>query len=899
MRGSWNRIIERWNPLPTAESARGSVRGKLMRVVLLTTAIALMVTGTAMLTHELTVYRQSWAIDLSNEAAILALSTAPALAFDDQVVAERNVSALQARPRVKTAAIYGSNGALYAYYIREGEPPPPPRVPLIRGTRMSGDQVEIAQPVVRSGESLGTIYLSARYDVAGRIKTYLEIFAVVMLLSLAVSYAFSRGLQQVITEPLESITSVAHNIVNRRDYSLRAKKTTDDEIGVVVTAFNSMLDEVETRTKSLQDEIAVREAAEAALSVATARLESTMAAAEIGSWVWDVVLNQFTADRNLAALYGLQDEAELNGDPMRHRDRIHPEDLPGVRAAEESAMSSGVLASTEFRVTLPNGSERWMARRGKVQLDEGGRAIFISGVLIDITAQKVAEQALRSSEKLYRAIGESIDYGVWLCDPQGWNLFASESFLKLIGMTQDQFSRLGWGSLLHPEEAEATIAAWRECARLGAVWYREHRIRGIDGLYHPILAQGVPIRGERGELTGWAGINLDISRLKRTEGALREADRRKDEFLATLAHELRNPLAPIRHAVKLLEAPTAGEHQQVFAREIIGRQVLRMALLLDDLLDVSRITRGRLDLKKEAVDLRSLVDAAVETARPMIESKQQQLVIELPSEPLRLFVDPLRLSQSLSNLLTNATKYTDAQGQIGLQVTLTPTALVMTVKDTGIGIDPRTIPALFEMFSQVDPAIDRAEGGLGIGLALVKGLVDLHGGTVEGQSAGVGRGSEFTIRLPRSVLVEQVAVAEPVQPIESARPSVPVKILVADDNRDAADSMALILEFGGYEVLVAHSGTEALEKARASLPAAMILDIGMPDMTGYEVARRVRAEPWGERIFLLAITGWGQEEDRERAVAAGFDQHMTKPVDADNVEQRLRAFLDSRPRRED
>jgi PAS domain S-box-containing protein len=894
MRGFWNRIIGPWNPLPTAESARGSVRGKLMRVVLLTTAIALVVTGIAMLTHELTVYRQSWAADLSNEAAILALSTAPALAFDDQVVAERNVSALQARPRVKIAAIYGADGVLYASYVREGEPAAPPRVPLITGTRVSGDQVELAQPVVRSGEALGTIYLRARYDVAGRVKTYLEIFAVVMLLSLAVSYAFSRGLQQVITEPLEAITSVARNIVNRRDYSLRARKTTDDEIGVVVTAFNSMMDEVEARTRSLQDEIAVREAAEAALSVATARLESTMAAAEIGSWVWDIVLNQFTADRNLAALYGLKDETELNGDPIRHRQRIHAEDLPGVRAAEDSAMSSGVLASTEFRVVLPNGTERWMARRGKVQRDEDGRAIFISGVLIDITAQKVAERALRSSEKLYRAIGESIDYGVWLCDPQGWNLYASESFLKLIGMTQEQFSNLGWGSLLHPDEAAGTVAAWLECARTGSVWYREHRMRGIDGLYHPILAQGVPIRGERGEVTGWAGISLDISRLKRTEEALREADRRKDEFLATLAHELRNPLAPIRHAVKLLSAPSADEHQQVFAREIIGRQVLRMALLLDDLLDVSRITRGRLDLKREVVDLRSIVDAAVETARPMIESKQQQLAVELPSEPVRLFVDPLRLSQSLSNLLTNATKYTDSEGQIRLKVTLTPSELAMTVKDSGIGIEPRTIPALFEMFSQVDSAIDRAEGGLGIGLALVKGLVGLHGGTVEGESAGRGHGSEFTIRLPRTLVVEQGPVTEPAQPVESLRPGVRAKILVADDNRDAADSMGMILEFGGHEVTVAHSGTEALEKASAAIPDAMILDIGMPDMTGYEVARRVRAEPWGKRIFLVAITGWGQEEDKERAMAAGFDQHMTKPVDADAVEQKLRAFLDSR-----
>jgi PAS domain S-box-containing protein len=424
----WDRVISRWNPLPTAASARRSVRGKLMRVVLVTTAIAVTVAGIAMLTHDLTVYRQSWAVDLSNEADILALSTASALAFDDHVVAERNLSALRVRPRVKVAAIYSQSGSLYASYVR-GDDSAPSHAPPIAGVHVSGRRIEVAKAVVRSGESLGTIYLRAEYDVLPRVVTYLEIFALVTVLSMLVAYAFSRRLQAVITEPLEAMTSVAHNIVSRRDYSLRAQKTTDDEIGVVVVAFNSMLDEVEARTRALQDEIVVRESAEAALSIATARLESTMAAAEIGSWVWDVRGNHFTADRNLAALYGLENEHELNGDPTRHRRQIHADDLPSVRAAEEAAMTSGVLASTEFRVSLPNGTERWMARRGRVQLDSDGRAIFISGVLIDITAQKIAERALRSSEKLYRAIGESIDYGVWLCDPQGRNMYASESFV--------------------------------------------------------------------------------------------------------------------------------------------------------------------------------------------------------------------------------------------------------------------------------------------------------------------------------------------------------------------------------------------------------------------------------------------------------------------------------------
>jgi PAS domain S-box-containing protein len=889
----WHRVIGSWNPLPTAASARGSVRGKLMRVVLVTTAIAVAVAGVAMLTHDLTVYRQSWAVDLSNEADILALSTAPALAFDDHVVAERNLSALRVRPRVKVAAIYSQNGNLYASYVREGASAPA-HVPPIAGVRVNGWRIEVAKAVVRSGESLGTIYLRAEYDVLPRVVTYLEIFALVTVLSMLVAYAFSRRLQTVITEPLEAMTSVAHNIVSRRDYSLRAQKTTDDEIGVVVVAFNSMLDEVEARSRALHDEIAVRESAEAALGIATARLESTMAAAEIGSWVWDVRSNHFAADRNLAALYGLENEYELNGDPMRHRRQIHAEDLPSVRAAEEAAMTSGVLASTEFRVTLPNGTERWMARRGKVQLDSDGKAIFISGVLIDITAQKIAERALRSSEKLYRAIGESIDYGVWLCDPQGRNMYASESFLKLLGMTQEQYSTLGWGKVLHPDDAAATAAAWLECMRFGRVWYREHRVLGVDGRYHPILAQGVPIKDEGGAITGWAGINLDISQLKATEEALRDADRRKDEFLATLAHELRNPLAPIRHAVKLLETKSADDNQQKWARDIIGRQVQRMALLLDDLLDVSRITRGRLDLKLDIVDLHAIIDAAVETARPMIDSKQQRLTVQLPPNAMQLNVDSLRLSQSLSNLLTNATKYTDPGGRIALGATVTPDEIILSVKDSGIGLDPKTIPGLFEMFSQVDSAIDRTEGGLGIGLALVKGLVALHGGTVEGISAGIGHGSEFAIRLPRALVVTQSSASASAPAPDRADREVSGargKILVADDNRDAADTLSMLLEISGYEVLVAHTGAQALLKAEESNPDAVILDIGMPDMTGYEVARRIRAEPWGKHVFLLAVTGWGQEEDKARAIAAGFDQHMTKPVDPDMVEQQLQSFF--------
>jgi PAS domain S-box-containing protein len=888
--------------LPSFVGVRRTVRGKLMRVALITTLMALCVAGIAMLTFDLNRYQQSWTSDLTTEASILAVSIAPALAFNDHEAAVRNLSALKARSRVMAAALYAADGSLYASFVRDRGLSLPSRPPP-EGIRRSGQRVEYAHEIARNGEVLGTLYLRAQYDTLARVEAYLGIFALVTLLAVAVAFLLSRRLQRSITEPLDAMAGLARTIVTRRDYSLRVEKTSDDEIGVVVDAFNNMLEEVDTRSRALEDsnlaleasnralmeEVEVRKSTQAALDIATARLESTLAAAEIGTWLWDIEKNDFTADRNLTALYGL-DERALDGAPELHYRHIHPADLDAVKKSEQDALSTGVFASTEFRVQLANGTVKWMARRGKVQLDEQGRAVFMSGLLIDITAQKEAEQALRTSEKLYRAIGESINYGVWVCDRQGRNVYASESFLQLIGCTQKQFSTLGWGEAQHPDDVRATLAAWDETVRSGSAWYREIRVRGQDGLYHAVLSQGVPIRGEYGEISGWAGINLDIGRLKLTEEALRLADRRKDEFLATLAHELRNPLAPVRHAVKVLESKALKAEQDQWARDVISRQVRRMALLLDDLLDVSRITQGRLELKLEAVSLTSIIEAAVETARPLLDTKHHQFTIESPGEPVMLMVDPLRMSQSLSNLLTNSAKYTDERGQIILRAALSSEEIILSVKDTGIGIEPEAQAGLFEMFSQVESAIARSDGGLGIGLALVKGLMQLHGGTIEVQSAGAGLGSEFTIHLPRSVVVP-IAPEIPERPPSPSHQSSGHRVLLADDNRDAADSLAMLLEMNGYSVTVGYNGEEALQLARQSLPNVMILDIGMPDITGFEVARRVRTEPWGGEVYLVAVTGWGQKEDKARSIAAGFDHHLTKPVDPDEVEKVLQAFF--------
>jgi PAS domain S-box-containing protein len=736
--------------LASIRHARRSLSGKLMIVMLATTVVALATACAALLFTDLRDNRAAWADDLGTEAAIISLAVQPALSFNDREGAQRTLNALQARGSIQAAALYATDGTLFVQYVRPGDDPAPLLMPnVVPGVQIDGGRVELVRGIVQGGENLGAIYLRAQYDVSGRIRAYLSVLGAVMVIALVAALLAGAWLQRVVSQPMESMATAARQIVDRRDYSFRAEKTTDDEIGVVVDAFNNMLDEVQTHSR-----------------------------------------------------------------------------------------------------------------------------------------------ALESSEKLYRAIGESINYGVWVTDAEGRCIYASDSFLKLIGMTQEQASNFGWQDVLHPDDIDATMAAWKETARSGAMWYREHRMLGVDGRFHAILAQGVPIRDEAGNVQRWAGINLDISRLKNTERALLEADRRKDEFLATLAHELRNPLAPIRNAVRILDSDAADERQRKWGSDVIARQVHRMSLLLDDLLDVSRITRGQLELKRDYVDLKSVVSEAVETARPLIDAKKHHLHVALPPENVKLDADPLRLSQIIGNLLTNAAKYTDPEGNIALTARLTGAELVIAIKDDGIGLAPEVIPGLFTMFSQVNSAIDRAEGGLGIGLSLVKGLVDLHGGRVDARSEGLGRGSEFIVHLPLKVL----APANPPREAGNdgaANASVVrrARVLVVDDNRDAAESLALVLGFAGYEMLTAFNGADALAVGARERPQAALIDIGMPGMSGHEVARRIRLEAWGKRAALVALTGWGQDQDKQAAIAAGFDQHMTKPVDPEAVELMLSELL--------
>jgi two-component system, chemotaxis family, CheB/CheR fusion protein len=419
-----------------------------------------------------------------------------------------------------------------------------------------------------------------------------------------------------------------------------------------------------------------------------------------------------------------------------------------------------------------------------------------------------------------------------------------------------------------------------------------------DGRRLQISLTVSPVRDARGVIVAASKIARDVTErklaelvMRRNEEALREADRRKNEFLALLAHELRNPLAPIRYALAAARKPQCSPEQRRQAAEVVDRQVTQMSRLLDDLLDISRITHGTLELKREPTELHAVITMAVETARPVIDTKQHHLSVRLPEGPVSLDADPVRLAQVFANLLINAAKYTDPGGHIELEASRQADGLTVSVRDDGIGISAEMMPRLFTLFAQAH--VGSKQEGLGVGLSLVRGLVALHGGTVEAHSTGTGLGSEFIVRLPFADAAPRPAAATaPAVIAPAATP--PMRILVVDDSRDAADICATLLELSGHRVQTAYSGRRALELAEEFRPDLFLLDIGLPDIEGYQLARRIRAMPWGQAAQLVAITGWGQEEDRRRAAEAGFDHHLTKPVAAEALDRLLRKLASER-----
>jgi PAS domain S-box-containing protein len=561
---------------------------------------------------------------------------------------------------------------------------------------------------------------------------------------------------------------------------------------------------------------------------------------------------------------------------------------PSTQLMEQIKAASAQAAEGQtFRAEMPyfvaDGSERVADVAIQPITDDAGRVLFLAPTGVDITDRKRAEA---DREKFVTLVEYSTDF-IGMCDLQGVPFFVNRAGLEMVGLENlDEARRVPVASFFFPEDQARIVREFFPGVLEKGHDEIEVRFRHFKTGEARWMAYKVLILPDAtGRPIAFATVSQDVTERRRLEDNLRSfaadlsaADRRKNEFLAMLAHELRNPLAPISNAARALRLGGGDGEGLRTASEMLERQVGQMARLVDDLLDMSRITRGRIELRKERVELAPIVDQAVEAIGAMYRSMNHELTVTLPSTPVYLDADPTRLAQIVGNLLNNACKFTEKGGRVWLTIEQDGEQAVIRVRDNGIGIAAEHLPGLFEMFAQVDTSLERSRDGLGIGLTLVKTLVEVHGGTVEAQSEGLGRGSEFTVRLP--ILSDAL---RPLSPPAASKvmPAVRRRILIVDDSEDGAESLAMLLQLGGHETHKAHDGRAAIEAAERLRPDAVLLDIGLPIMNGYEVCSHIRKQPWGKDLLLVALTGWGQEEDRHRSREAGFDAHIVKPVDHD------------------
>jgi signal transduction histidine kinase len=530
-------------------------------------------------------------------------------------------------------------------------------------------------------------------------------------------------------------------------------------------------------------------------------------------------------------------------------------------------------------VTLPSGEvvfeERFWDATSTPIFGADGRIDCILHTNKDVTEQVRSTRALRESEARFRALTLATADVIYRISPDWSRLIALEGRGFLLD-TADP--RDFWLSLyVPPEEQQMVHEVAMAAIRDKAVFSLEHRVCRADGTRGWTLSRAVPMLDAQGEIEEWIGTASDITERKLAEEKLQESDRRKDEFLAMLAHELRNPLAPIGAAAALLQRAQLDEAMVRKTSRIVGRQVAHMTGLIDDLLDVSRVTRGLVELDCAPLDLRDVIADAVEQVTPLAHARHQQLAVRVPSHAVPVQGDAKRLVQVFANILNNAAKYTQEGGAIALRAAVDGAAVVVEVEDNGIGMAPELVARAFDLFAQAERTSDRTSGGLGLGLALVRSLVELHGGKVACESAGPGLGSRFTVRLPCLADAHRDGAAG--APACAGGRAGLSRIMVVDDNVDAAATLGMLLEASGYAVSVEHDPLRALERAGVETPDVCLLDIGLPGMDGIELAQRLRANPDTAGALLVAVTGYGQDSDRRRALAAGFDHYLVKPVD--------------------
>jgi PAS domain S-box-containing protein len=556
---------------------------------------------------------------------------------------------------------------------------------------------------------------------------------------------------------------------------------------------------------------------------------------------------------------------------------IHPEDRRDFDARWQDIRQKRSPADLAFRLRRADGSWSWTDMRTAPLFNDDGSVQKWACMNMDITDRKCAEEVLHRSETRFRALAEASPALIWQLDPAGNVVYLNPRYTELSGRPKSTLMHAGWRSLLHPEDAPAYLNALSDARRLRQRFQCRTRVRSRDGTWCWLESYGMPFFTGDGGYAGHVCMSINISDAVAAEKALRDADRRKDEFLATLAHELRNPLAPLCSAMPMMGRPN-GARLSDRLQQMMSRQLDYIVRLVDDLMDISRVTRGRIALRRAPTALADVLQGAVETSMPLVEGAHHRLNRTPVEADIMLDADAVRLTQVFANLLNNAARYTSPGGQIWLHAYEEENMAIVSVRDNGIGISPQMLPRVFDIFSQEREAASQRQGGLGIGLTLVANLVRMHGGSVEARSAGLGLGSEFIVRLP--LMPKMAQAGEHDASGGGATDDSTQRVMVVDDNRDAAETLSMLLEFmGSKAVKVAHDGPTALAAMETFQPDVVLLDIGMPGMDGNEVARRIREQPRFAATRLVALTGWGQEEDRKRTQESGFDHHLTKPVD--------------------
>ncbi len=640
-------------------------------------------------------------------------------------------------------------------------------------------------------------------------------------------------------------------------------------------------------------DVTARKELEKLAEEARVRLAATLAAGDVGTWIWDIQGDRIIADRNLTRLFGVQDGDQSELPLSTYTDAIHRDDAPEVARQIAHATATGEAYRATYRIRESGGGWRWVNARGRIEFDAQGRPGTLAGVLLDITPQKEAEAGLRAAEERYRTLIASMDEAFAivqvLVDAEGRPCdYRFEEVNRALELQSGLVNAAGRTIReMVPDIEERWIDLYGKVAlSREPVRFTEHS--AAMGYWWDVYATPMGHPDER----RIAILFTDVTEKRKAEEGLRqlaadlsETNRRKTEFLATLAHELRNPLAPMRTGLDLIRMAGKAAPGGPKVMVMMDRQLRQMVHLIDDLMDVSRINNGKIVLKKECIDLQSAIANAVETALPAIETAGHVVSVDVPREPLMVEVDRTRLAQILGNLLANAVKYTPNGGAITVAAAREAGRMRVSVSDTGIGIPEEEQARVFDMFSQVSRNMGRAQGGLGIGLSLVRSLVEMHDGAIGVRSAGVGKGSTFTVDLPEAPHCPPPGTdtGDAARAAQAAHAG--LRILVADDNVDAAHLLADLLEISGHAAGAVHDGRQALDRIMRDKPDMAILDIGMPGLNGYEVARQIRATPGMEATVLVALTGWGGELDRSRSKEAGFDAHLTKPASVDELER--------------